>query len=91
MSRQLPLSAVSSPRLLASAIGVALSAGSAAHLAQAAEDTHKKTSGNAISLDATAITGEAQEPTSYQVNNSSSKKYTAPLRETPKSVTVIPQ
>ena len=91
MSRQLPLSAVSSPRLLASAIGVALSAGSAAHLAQAAEDTNKKTSGNAISLDATAITGEAQEPTSYQVEKASSPKYTAPLIDTPRSITVIPQ
>ncbi|MCK9796920.1 TonB-dependent siderophore receptor [Pseudomonas sp. MAFF 302030] len=90
MSRQTPLSAVSSPRLLASAIGVALTAGSAAHLAQAAEETDQKPSSNAISLDATSVVGE-QDETSYKSDNSASKKYTAPLRETPKSVTVIPQ
>lgn len=90
MTRQQPLSAVSSPRLLASAIGVAITAGSAAHMVQAAEDTGKKASG-AIALEATSITGEAQDATSYKVDSSSSKKYTAPLRETPKSVTVIPQ
>ncbi|MDD1146765.1 TonB-dependent siderophore receptor [Pseudomonas sp. TNT2022 ID357] len=91
MSRQQPPSAVSSPRLLASAIGVAITAGSAGHMVQAAEDTQQKTAGKAIALDATSITGEAQEQTSYKVDTSSSKKYTAPLRETPKSVTVIPQ
>ncbi|MCK9818293.1 TonB-dependent siderophore receptor [Pseudomonas sp. MAFF 302046] len=90
MSRHTPLSAVSSPRLLASAIGVALTAGSAAHLAQAAEETDQKPSSNAISLDATSVLGE-QDETSYKSDNSASKKYTAPLRETPKSVTVIPQ
>jgi catecholate siderophore receptor len=90
MSRHTPLSAVSSPRLLASAIGVALTAGSAAHLAQAAEETDQKPSSNAISLDATSVVGE-QDETSYKSDNSASKKYTAPLRETPKSVTVIPQ
>ncbi|WEK10688.1 MAG: TonB-dependent siderophore receptor [Candidatus Pseudomonas colombiensis] len=90
MSRHTPLSAVSSPRLLASAIGVALTAGSAAHLAQAAEEADQKPSSNAISLDATSVVGE-QDETSYKSDNSASKKYTAPLRETPKSVTVIPQ
>ncbi len=91
MTRQQPLSAVSSPRLLASAIGVAITAGSAGHMVQAAEDTGKKTSGNAIALDATSITGEAQDATSYQVEKASSQKYTAPLVDTPRSVTVIPQ
>ncbi|MFP3700668.1 hypothetical protein SB758_34910, partial [Burkholderia sp. SIMBA_013] len=47
MSRQQPPSAVSSPRLLASAIGVAITAGSAGHMVQAAEETQQKTSGKA--------------------------------------------
>lgn len=91
MSRQQSQLPVNSPRLLASAIGVALTAGSAAHMAHAAESTEKKTTGNAISLDATSITGEAQDQTSYQVEKASSQKYTAPLVNTPRSVTVVPQ
>ncbi|BCT31347.1 TonB-dependent siderophore receptor [Pseudomonas protegens] len=91
MSRQQPPSAVSSPRLLASAIGVAITAGSAGHMVQAAQDTQQKTAGKAIALEATSITGEAQDNTSYQVEKASSQKYTAPLVDTPRSVTVVPQ
>ncbi|HHS7811117.1 TonB-dependent receptor [Pseudomonas putida] len=91
MSRQHAQLPVSSPRLLASAIGVAITAGSAGHMVFAAEKTDSKASGNAIALDATAITGEAQDSTSYQVEKASSPKYTAPLVDTPRSVTVIPQ
>lgn len=91
MARQYAQLPVSSPRLLASAIGVAITAGSAGQMVFAAEKTDSKASGNAISLDATAITGEAQDSTSYQVEKASSPKYTAPLVDTPRSVTVIPQ
>ncbi|MBK5525766.1 TonB-dependent siderophore receptor [Pseudomonas sp. TH06] len=91
MARQHAQLPVSSPRLLASAIGVAITAGSAGHMVFAAEKTDSKAAGNAIALDATAITGEAQDPTSYQVEKASSPKYTAPLVDTPRSVTVIPQ
>lgn len=91
MARQHAQLPVSSPRLLASAIGVAITAGSAGQMVFAAEKTESKTSGNAIALDATAITGEAQDSTSYQVEKASSPKYTAPLVDTPRSVTVIPQ
>ncbi len=91
MARQHAQLPVSSPRLLASAIGVAITAGSAGHMVFAAEKTDSKASGNAIALDATAINGEAQDPTSYQVEKASSPKYTAPLVDTPRSVTVIPQ
>lgn len=91
MSRQQVQLPVSSPRLLASAIGVAITAGSAGQMVFAAEKTDSKASGNAIALDATAITGEAQDSTSYQVEKASSPKYTAPLVDTPRSVTVIPQ
>jgi catecholate siderophore receptor len=77
--------------LLASAIGVAITATSAAHMAYAAENADEKAPRNAISLDATSVTGEAQDQTSYQVEKASSPKYTAPLVDTPRSVTVIPQ
>ena len=91
MSRTSIKTPASSPRLLASAIGVALTASSAAHLAQAGEDTEQKGERNSISLGATNITGEDQDQTSYQVEKASSQKYTAPLVNTPRSVTVVPQ
>lgn len=91
MSRQQPQLPVSSPRLLASAIGVALTAGSAGHMVFAAEKTDEKAPSNTISLGATAITGEAQDETTYNVEKASSPKYTAPLIDTPRSVTVVPQ
>ena len=91
MSRQQLQLPVSSPRLLASAIGVAITASSAGHMAFAAEKADEKAPSNVISLGATAINGEAQDETSYKTDTSANKKYTAPLRETPKSVTVIPQ
>lgn len=79
----------SSPRLLASAIGVAITATSAAHMAQAAESTESKAQGNSISLGATTVTGEQQD--AYQTEKADSPKYTAPLIDTPRSITVIPQ
>jgi catecholate siderophore receptor len=91
MSRTTTKTPVASPRMLASAIGVALSASSVAHLAQAAEDTEQKGQRNSISLGATSITGEEQDNTAYQVEKASSQKYTAPLVDTPRSVTVVPQ
>ena len=91
MSRTSIKTPASSPRLLASAIGVALTASSAAHLAQAADDTEQKGERNSISLGATSITGQEQDQTSYQVEKASSQKYTAPLVDTPRSVTVVPQ
>ena len=90
MSRQPSQLPVSSPRLLASAIGVAITATSAAHMAHAAEKTDEKAPRNEISLDATSVVGE-QDDTSYKTDTSASRKITAPLRDTPKSVTVIPQ
>lgn len=90
MSRHYVPTAVSSPRLLASAIGVALSATSAGHLAYAA-DAAPATSGS-IALDATSINGQADTAsTDYKVEKSSSQKYTAPLVDIPRSVTVVPQ
>jgi catecholate siderophore receptor len=91
MSRQLPHVPVSSPRLLASAIGMAITAGSAGHMVFAAEKAEEKAPSNVLSLGATAITGEAQDETSYFVEKANSSKYTAPLVDTPRSITVIPQ
>ena len=86
MSRQSLSSCAGPQRSIASAVGVAIAAMSASHMAQAAENTD----GKAVSLGATSITDEQLE-TSYKTEDSASKKYTAPLRDTPKSVTVIPQ
>ncbi|MCI0912129.1 TonB-dependent receptor [Pseudomonas putida] len=82
--RQYVPSAVSSPRLIVSAIGVALSA-SSAYAADPATSS-------AITLDATSVNGKAEQAsTDYKVEKASSQKYTAPLVDTPRSVTVIPQ
>lgn len=82
--RQYVPSAVSSPRLIVSAIGVALSASSA----YAADPV----ASSAITLDATSVNGKAEQAsTDYKVDQASSQKYTAPLVDTPRSVTVIPQ
>ena len=55
--------AVSSPRLLVTAVGVAMSALSASQLAQAADAGKKK---EAVILDATSVVGEAREGGDYQ-------------------------
>ncbi|WP_445672600.1 TonB-dependent receptor [Pseudomonas inefficax] len=82
--RQYVPSAVSSPRLIVSAIGVALSASSVYAADPAAS--------SAITLDATSVNGKAEQAsTDYKVEKASSPKYTAPLVDTPRSVTVIPQ
>ena len=59
-------------------------------MVQAAESTDSKAQGSSISLGATTVTGEQTEK-SYQTEKASSQKYTAPLVDTPRSVTVIPQ
>lgn len=76
--------AVSSPRRLASAIGMAITATSA----YAADPVAPAT----ITLDATSVSGQAEQAsTDYKVEQAASHKYTAPLVDTPRSVTVIPQ
>ncbi|SDP16885.1 TonB-dependent receptor [Pseudomonas jinjuensis] len=90
MSRQSSEAAVNSPRLLASAVGVAITAMSGSHFALAAEPAEKKSTQDVLNLDSDTVVGEKQEET-YNVQQSASKKYTAPLLETPKTVTVIPQ
>jgi catecholate siderophore receptor len=87
MSKNQPLETkLSTPRALASAIGVAITAMGSGSLAHAADAPQGEK--NAISLDATTVVGEEIKQEGYKAE-SASKKYTAPLRETPKSVTVI--
>jgi len=77
-------SAVSSPRLIVTAISVAITA-STAYAAEPAAN-------RAVTLDATSVNGKAEQAsTDYKVEKASSQKYTAPLVDTPRSVTVIPQ
>ncbi|MFK3683211.1 TonB-dependent receptor [Pseudomonas sp. NPDC088890] len=77
-------SAVSSPRLLTCAIGVAISATSA----YAADPAGS----HAVTLDATSINGKVEQAnTDYKADKVSSQKYTAPLVDIPRSVTVVPQ
>ncbi|WP_226507380.1 TonB-dependent siderophore receptor [Pseudomonas sp. MWU16-30317] len=86
MSRQNMQNALGAPRALASAVGMAITAFSAGHLAQAAEQSD----GKSISLGATDINAQQSE-TSYKTDVSESKKMTAPLRDSAKTLTVIPQ
>lgn len=86
MPRQAQPVSAHSQRSIVGAVGVAIAAMSAGHMAQAAEPA----ADNALNLGATNIDGERVD-TAYKTEESASKKYTAPLRETPKSVTVIPQ
>ncbi len=73
----------STPRLLATAVGVAITGMSAGQLAQADQT-------EPLSLGTTTVTGDAVEG-DYKVEQAQSSKYTAPLRDTPRSVTVVPQ
>ena len=75
MSRQSTDTAVSSQRLLASAIGVAITAIAAPQAAHADEAGQKKTDKDRVlSLDAATIVGEQQDETTYNVDRSASKK-----------------
>ena len=76
----------SNPQLLASAIGVALTALSAQTVAQTAEKPSTAIQ-DPVALDSVTVVGEQEQD--YKADGSASRKYTAPLRETPKSVTVI--
>lgn len=64
---------------------MALSGASVGQLAQA-ESNDKPTELGVIS-----VVGEAADDTGYQVRQAQSSKYTAPLVDTPRSVTVVPQ
>ena len=87
MTRQTELGVT--PRLLVSAVGVAITAFSGTTLAQQAPTKQSANQGSSV-LDLNSTTVLGDEEGSYNVQESASSKYTAPLRDTPKSVTVIP-
>lgn len=74
-----------SPRVLVSAVGVCVSSLSASQVAHA-EEPERST----VTLAPIAVTEKA-ETQAYRTEQSASTKYTAPLRDTPRSVTVVPQ
>ncbi len=78
---------VSTQRVLASAIGVAITAMSGGH-AFAADVPQKS---EAITLDSATAVGEQEDDRSYKADEVSSPKYTAPLRDTPQTITVVPR
>ncbi len=75
-----------SPHLY-TALGLALASCSTASLAQTA-DAGKTKPGSILELDATDVKGVHQAET-FKVDEMSSPKFTAPLREVPKSITII--
>ncbi|WP_421682444.1 TonB-dependent siderophore receptor [Stutzerimonas urumqiensis] len=85
MPRQ-PKDSTRSPGLLASAIGVAVTAVGAPVFAQNAGKGQSEQT--PVALDEVTVVGEE---VGYDADVSASNKYTAPLRETPRSVTVITQ
>ncbi|MFZ5960714.1 TonB-dependent receptor [Pseudomonas knackmussii] len=79
------------PRRLVSAVGVAITAMSGSPFVHAADAVEHKTGGDVVSLGTDTVVDQAVDETSYNVQRSASDKYTAPLLDTPKTVTVIPQ
>ncbi|MDP3815672.1 TonB-dependent siderophore receptor [Pseudomonas sp.] len=72
-------------RLLASAIGLAVASYACAGLAAAGEKTQ------AVELGAVNVQGkQEQQEKEYKVDSASSPKYTAPLLDTPQTITVVP-
>jgi hypothetical protein len=76
MSCQQLKSSANASRSLASEVGVTIATMSAGHMAQAAESVED----TAVALGATGITGEHTD-TAYKTDDSTSKQYTAPLRD----------
>lgn len=76
---------ISTPRLLATAVGMAMATTTAVQAAEAPANNQKS-----VELGATNVIDEADGEGSYQVERAESPKYTAPLRDTPRSVTVVP-
>src|SRR5690606_29618774 len=70
--------------LLATAVGLSVASWAGAGMAQQGQAR----AGEQIELDSVTVTGEAE---GYKVDHASSPKYTAPLLDTPQTVTVVPQ
>ncbi len=70
--------------LLATAVGLSVASWAGAGIAQPVQSR----SGDQVELDSVTVTGERE---GYKVDHASSPKYTAPLLDTPQTVTVVPQ
>lgn len=70
--------------LLATAVGLSVASWAGAGIAQPVQSR----SGDQVELDSVTVTGERE---GYKVDQASSPKYTAPLLDTPQTVTVVPQ
>ncbi|CDZ94369.1 TonB-dependent receptor [Pseudomonas saudiphocaensis] len=70
--------------LLATAVGLSVASWAGAGIAQPVQSG----SGDQVELDSVTVTGERE---GYKVDQASSPKYTAPLLDTPQTVTVVPQ
>lgn len=70
--------------LLATAVGLSVASWAGTGLAQQAPSK----AGDRLELDSVTVTGEAE---GYKVDHASSPKYTAPLLDTPQTITVVPQ
>ncbi|MCF6781528.1 TonB-dependent receptor [Stutzerimonas stutzeri] len=70
--------------LLATAVALSVASWAGAGIAQPVQSR----SGDQVELDSVTVTGERE---GYKVDQASSPKYTAPLLDTPQTVTVVPQ
>src|SRR5690606_22390081 len=70
--------------LLATAVGLSVASWAGAGIAQPVQSR----SSDQVELDSVTVTGERE---GYKVDQASSPKYTAPLLDTPQTVTVVPQ
>ena len=70
--------------LMATAVGLSVASWAGAGIAQ----TVQSRSDDQVELDSVTVTGQAA---GYKVDEASSPKYTAPLLDTPQTVTVVPQ
>lgn len=70
--------------LLATAVGLSVASWAGVGIAQPVQSR----SGDQVELDSVTVTGERE---GYKVDQASSPKYTAPLLDTPQTVTVVPQ
>ncbi|MGH8434592.1 MAG: TonB-dependent receptor [Pseudomonas sp.] len=85
MNKNVLSSNVPQPRLLASAIGLAIASFACTGLA--AESNKSQ----AVELGAVKVEGKQElQEKSYKVEQASSPKYTAPLLDTPQTITVVP-
>ncbi|WP_137887275.1 TonB-dependent siderophore receptor [Pseudomonas sp. 2FE] len=85
MSKKLLSSSLPQRRLLATAIGLVVASYACTGLAAQNDKTQ------AVELGAVKVQGKQDQEKSYKVEQASSPKYTAPLLDTPQTITVVPE